>query len=48
MNIFTNELKKVDPESASKMLPQNWKRVIRALEVYHQTGKTNMEAAAET
>jgi tRNA dimethylallyltransferase len=34
-----NELKKVDPESASKMLPQNWKRVLRALEVYHQTGK---------
>jgi len=33
------ELKKVDPESASKMLPQNWKRVIRALEVFHLTGK---------
>lgn len=32
-------LKKVDPESASAMLPQNWKRVIRALEVYHITGK---------
>lgn len=35
-----NELKKIDPESAAKMLPQNWKRVIRALEVYHLTGKT--------
>jgi tRNA dimethylallyltransferase len=34
-----SELKKVDPESASKMLPQNWKRVLRALEVYHQTGE---------
>jgi tRNA dimethylallyltransferase len=33
------ELKKVDPQSAQKMLPQNWKRVIRALEVYHLTGK---------
>lgn len=33
------ELKKVDPQSASQMLPQNWKRVIRALEVYHITGK---------
>ncbi len=33
------ELKKVDPESASKMLPQNWKRVMRALEVFHLTGK---------
>ncbi|MCX7798612.1 MAG: tRNA (adenosine(37)-N6)-dimethylallyltransferase MiaA [Melioribacter sp.] len=34
-----DELKKVDPISASKMLPQNWKRVMRALEVYHLTGK---------
>jgi len=32
-------LKKVDPESASKMLPQNWKRVMRALEVFHLTGE---------
>jgi len=32
------ELKKVDPRTASKMLPQNWKRVMRALEVYHTTG----------
>ncbi len=34
-----DELKKVDEVSASKMLPQNWKRVIRALEVYKLTGK---------
>jgi len=33
------ELKKVDPDSASKMLPQNWKRVMRALEVFELTGK---------
>jgi len=33
------ELKKVDPQSASGMLPQNWKRVMRALEVYHLTGE---------
>jgi len=33
------ELKKVDLISAEKMLPQNWKRVMRALEVYHSTGK---------
>lgn len=33
------ELKKIDPESAAKMLPQNWKRVMRALEVYHSTGE---------
>lgn len=33
------ELRRIDPLSASKMLPQNWKRVIRALEVYYVTGK---------
>ncbi len=33
------ELKKVDPVSAAKMLPQNWKRVLRSLEVYHLTGE---------
>jgi tRNA dimethylallyltransferase len=33
------ELKKVDDTSAFKMLPQNWKRVMRALEVYQLTGK---------
>ena len=35
-----NELKKIDKVSAGKMLPQNWKRVIRALEVFRLTGKT--------
>lgn len=34
-----NELKKIDPESAYKMRPSNWKRIIRALEVYHLTGR---------
>ncbi len=34
-----NKLQKVDSESAHKILPQNWKRVVRALEVYHLTGK---------
>jgi tRNA dimethylallyltransferase len=34
-----NELKKVDAISAGKMLPQNWKRVMRALEVFRLTGK---------
>ena len=34
-----DELKKVDEISASKMLPQNWKRVMRALEVVRISGK---------
>lgn len=33
-------LKQVDPISAAKLHPNNLKRVIRALEVYHQTGMT--------
>lgn len=33
------KLKNVDPESAEKLIPQNWKRIIRALEVYKITGK---------
>jgi len=33
------ELKKVDLTSAEKMIPQNWKRVMRALEVFHTTGE---------
>lgn len=32
-------LREVDPKSAENMLPQNWKRVIRALEVLHISGK---------
>ena len=32
-------LQEVDPVSASNMLPQNWKRVMRALEVFHTTGQ---------
>ncbi len=33
-------LRAVDPESAARLHPNNLKRVIRALEVYHQTGMT--------
>ncbi|MCX7875741.1 MAG: tRNA (adenosine(37)-N6)-dimethylallyltransferase MiaA [Melioribacteraceae bacterium] len=38
-----NELKKVDPKAAEKMLPQNWKRIIRALEVFHITGNSILD-----
>lgn len=36
-------LEAVDPESAKILHPNNTKRVIRALEVYHQTGMTIFE-----
>ncbi|MFA3781434.1 tRNA (adenosine(37)-N6)-dimethylallyltransferase MiaA [Melioribacteraceae bacterium 4301-Me] len=38
-NYLYEQLKNLDPVGASQMLPQNWKRVIRALEVLHLTGK---------
>jgi len=37
------KLKQNDPAAASTMLPQNWKRVIRAIEVYHLTGRSILE-----
>ncbi|MDI6765865.1 MAG: tRNA (adenosine(37)-N6)-dimethylallyltransferase MiaA [Bacteroidota bacterium] len=33
-----NELRKVDPASAAKMLPSNTRRIVRALEVFKVTG----------
>ncbi|ACL69915.1 tRNA (adenosine(37)-N6)-dimethylallyltransferase MiaA [Halothermothrix orenii] len=35
-----NKLKKIDPELAKKLHPNDLRRVIRGIEVYHQTGKT--------
>lgn len=35
-----DELAEVDPEAASRLHPNNLGRVIRALEIYHTTGKT--------
>lgn len=38
-----NKLKKTDPEQATKVHPNNHRRVIRALEVYETTGMTMTE-----
>ncbi|HET56776.1 MAG TPA: tRNA (adenosine(37)-N6)-dimethylallyltransferase MiaA [Ignavibacteria bacterium] len=38
-----DKLKKLDPTAAVTMLPQNWKRIIRAIEVYHLTGRSILE-----
>ncbi len=38
-----NELRAIDPEAASKLHPNNTGRIIRALEIYHTTGKTKTE-----
>lgn len=39
-NVIYEELLEIDPESAEKIHPNNIRRVIRALEIYHCTGKT--------
>lgn len=36
-------LAKIDPEAASAIHPNNLRRVVRALEIYHVTGKTKTE-----
>lgn len=36
-------LKTIDPKSAEEIHPNNLKRVIRALEIYHSSGKTKTE-----
>jgi tRNA dimethylallyltransferase len=41
------ELKELDPESAEQIHPNNVRRVIRALEIYHCTGKTMSEYQKE-
>lgn len=42
--VFLHErLKKADPEQANKIHPNNYRRVIRALEIYESTGKTMTE-----
>ena len=42
------ELKKVDPESAARLHPNDAKRIIRALEVYYTTGTTITQHNAAT
>lgn len=43
---YFNRLKQIDPEQASKVHPNNIRRVIRALEVYELTGMTMSEYQA--
>ena len=42
------ELQSVDPEAAARLHPNDEKRIIRALEVWHQTGKTITQHNLET
>ncbi|WP_067838358.1 tRNA (adenosine(37)-N6)-dimethylallyltransferase MiaA [Amphibacillus sediminis] len=40
-------LQRIDPEQAAKIHPNNTRRLVRALEVYEQTGKTMTELQAD-
>ena len=42
------ELTVVDPESAAKLSPADHKRIVRALEMYYETGKTKTQHDLET
>jgi tRNA dimethylallyltransferase len=37
--VLWNELNRIDPEAAHRMLPSHGRRIVRALEVYYATGK---------
>ena len=42
------QLSEIDPEEAGQIHPQNSVRIIRALEIYHITGKTKTELMKQT
>ncbi len=42
-DVLLEELKKIDPKTASRLHANNTGRIIRALEIYHTTGKTITE-----
>ena len=48
IEVIVERLRAVDPESAERIHPSNQKRVIRALEVYLETGKTMTQHNLET
>ncbi len=43
-----NEAKKIDTEAIEKISPNDKKRILRILEIYHQTGKNKTEIEAES
>lgn len=42
------EAQKIDPESMEKISPNDKKRIIRVLEIYHKTGKTKTQQEKES
>ena len=48
IEVLMDKLRAVDPESAERIHPSNQKRVIRALEIYLESGKTMTQHNLET
>lgn len=48
MEVILEELRTIDPEAAARLHLSDRKRIIRALEVYHETGKTITQHNLET
>ena len=48
LDALLTELRRIDPESAARIQGANRKRLIRALEVYYETGKTLTQHNLET
>ena len=48
IEVLMEQLRQVDPEAAARIHPSNRKRVIRALEIYLETGRTMTEHDRET
>lgn len=45
--VLLEELRRVDPVAAQGLIPQNYKRILRALEVYYSSGKRVSELRRE-
>lgn len=48
LNIFYEKAKKIDKEAMEKISPNDQKRILRVLEIYHQTGKKKSELDKES
>src|SRR5699024_4862105 len=48
VQVLMDELRRVDPESAARLHPNNLGRVIRAIEIYRTTGQTMTEQIAHS
>lgn len=48
LDMLYQELAQLDPEAAQTIKPQDQKRIVRALEIYRQTGRTKTQQMAES